>query len=145
MRSTPLLPALETLKDQAKRLRASLNDEGSVISHSKALELIAGQYGFRDWNTIVAAIGNRPAPLATGNHVSGHYLGQPFIAEVIAIHEMTSSRGMRKLTLHFDEPVDVVTFDSFSAFRQRVSVIIDENGRTIEKTSNGRPHLELDR
>ena len=48
------------------------------------------------------------------------------------------------MTLHFDEPVDVVTFDSFSAFRQRVNCTVDETGRTAETTSNGRPHLELE-
>jgi hypothetical protein len=38
----------------------------------------------------------------------------------------------------------VSTFDSFSVFRQRVSCTVDETGRTVEKTSNGRPHLELE-
>ena len=51
--------------------------------------------------------------------------------------------GRYRLTLDLDEPVDVVTFDSFSAFRKRVHCTIDETGRTIEKTSNGRPHVEL--
>ncbi len=46
--------------------------------------------------------------------------------------------------MKFDEPVDVVTFESFSAFRQRVTATVDETGRTIEKTSNGRPQLELE-
>ena len=48
-----------------------------------------------------------------------------------------------RITLHFDEPVDVVTFDSFSAYRQRVTGTIDSTGRTAEKTSDGRPHMEL--
>ena len=39
--TTPPLPSLDTLKDQAKRLRASLADEGTTIGHSRALELIA--------------------------------------------------------------------------------------------------------
>ena len=43
----------------------------------------------------------------------------------------------------FDEPVDVVTWDSFSAFRRRVSCTIDRRGRTAERTSDGRPHMEL--
>lgn len=52
--------------------------------------------------------------------------------------------GRYRLTMKFDEPVDVVTFESFSAFRQRVTATVDETGRTIEKTSNGLPQLELD-
>ncbi|WP_246693571.1 glyoxalase superfamily protein, partial [Mesorhizobium sp. M8A.F.Ca.ET.161.01.1.1] len=31
----------------------------------------------------------------------------------------------------------------FSAFRQRVHCNVDTSGRTLEKTSNGRPQVEL--
>ncbi|UPA23914.1 glyoxalase superfamily protein [Shinella oryzae] len=143
--STPL-PSLDTLKDQAKRLRARFADEMQPVSHSRALELIAAQYGFRDWNTLHAAVGNRPPfdPWMLGSRVRGTYLGQPFDAEVIGVQALTTQPGRYRMTLHFDTPVDVVTFDSFSAFRQRVNCTVDETGRTLEKTSNGRPHLELE-
>lgn len=143
--STPL-PSIDTLKDQAKRLRARFVDEMQPVSHSRALELIAAQYGFRDWNTLHAAVGNRPPfnPWMLGSRVRGTYLGQPFDAEVIGVQALTSQPGRYRMTLHFDTPVDVVTFDSFSAFRQRVNCTVDETGRTLEKTSNGRPHLELE-
>lgn len=141
-----LLPSIDTLKDQAKRLRARFADEMQPVSHSRALELIAAQYGFRDWNTLHAAVGNRPPfnPWMLGSRVRGTYLGQPFDAEVIGVQALTSQPGRYRMTLHFDTPVDVVTFDSFSAFRQRVNCTVDETGRTLEKTSNGRPHLELE-
>ena len=48
MGQAPKLPSLDVLKDQAKRLRDTLGRQGTVINHSKALELIAAQYGFRD-------------------------------------------------------------------------------------------------
>ena len=147
MRPSPTpLPSLDALKDQAKRLRTRFSDDGQAISHSRALELIAAQYGFRDWNTLHAAIGNRPPfdPWMLGSRVRGHYLGQPFDAKVLGVQALTSQRGHYRMTLHFDEPVDVVTFDSFSAFRQRVNCTVDETGRTAAKTSNGRPHLELE-
>ncbi|CUX55670.1 hypothetical protein AGR7C_Lc210010 [Agrobacterium deltaense Zutra 3/1] len=72
------LPALEGLKEQAKRLRAALEDQGQAITHSKALELIAAQYGFRDWNTLHASAGNRPAfnPYLLGSRVEG-FLPRP--------------------------------------------------------------------
>ena len=57
---------------------------------------------------------------------------------------VTPRPGLSRMTLNFDEPVDVVTFDSFSAFRQRVNCTVDETGRTAAKTSDGRPHLELE-
>lgn len=93
-----------------------------------------------------AAAGNRPAfnPWMLGSRVRGHYLGQPFDAQVLGVQALSSQPGRYRMTLHFDEPVDVVTFDSFSAFRQRIHCTVDETGRTAEKTSNGRPHLELE-
>ncbi len=139
------LPSLDGLKDQARRLRNELEAEGQQTSHSKALELVASQYGFRDWNTLHAVVGNRPPlnPWMLGSKVKGFYLGQPFEAEILGVQALQSQPGRYRLTLHFDEPVDVVTFESFSAFRQRVHCTIGEDGRTVEKTSNGRPQLEL--
>ncbi|MDP9731669.1 UNVERIFIED_ORG: hypothetical protein QE448_001725 [Rhizobium sp. SORGH_AS285] len=128
------LPALEGLKEQAKRLRAALEDEGQSITHSKALELIAAQYGFRDWNTLHAAAGNRPAfnPHLLGSRVEGFYLGQPFVASVLGVQALGGDPERYRLTLHLDDPVDVVTFESFSAFRQRVHCNVDTSGRTLE-------------
>ncbi|WP_077500485.1 glyoxalase superfamily protein [Sinorhizobium sp. A49] len=146
MRGSNTLPSLDALKDQAKRLRSRLSTEGEDISHSRSLELIAAQYGYRDWNTLHAAAGNRPPfnPWMLGSRVKGLYLGQPFEGEILAVHALTAQPGRYRLTMKFDEPVDVVTFESFSAFRQRVTATVDETGRTIEKTSNGRPQLELE-
>ncbi|MGV0816911.1 glyoxalase superfamily protein [Martelella sp. AMO21009] len=144
MPHTPL-PALETLKDQAKRLRSRLAQEGQTISHSRALELVAAQYGFRDWNTLHARVGNRPPlnPWMLGARVSGTYLGHPFTAEVISVQAIQNRPGYYRLTMKFDEAIDVVTFDSFSAFRRRINCTIDETGRSPAKTSDGRPHVEL--
>ena len=134
---------LEDLKTQAKRLRATLQSEGNIVTHSKSLELIASQYGYRDWNTLHAAIGNGPptASVTLGQRVCGHYLGQKFVGEVLGVKMLGPDRY--RLTLHFNEPVDVVTFGSFSAFRSRVSCTINARGITREKTSNGKPQLQL--
>ena len=139
-----MLPTIDVLKDQAHRLRATLAADGNPVGHGKALEMVAHQYGYRDWNTLHAAVGNRPppSPVTVGARVRGHYLGQPFRGEVIGV-VATSPPGRFRVTLHFDEPVDVVTFDSFSAFRRRVTCVIDGTGTTAEKTSNGRPHMQL--
>ncbi len=142
------LPSLDILKARAKRLRARMEQDGQPISHGKALELQAQQLGFKDWNTlhaaVHAAVGNRPPkpPVAPGDTVSGTYLGQPFSGEVIGVH-VVASQNRYRVTLHFEKPVDVVTFDSFSAYRQRVVCTIDGTGRTAEKTLDGRPHMEL--
>ncbi len=145
MNGTSHLPSIEHLKAQAKRLRARLEADGQPVGHSRSLELVAHQYGFKDWNTLHAAVGNRPppCPVMMGQLVRGSYLGQAFTGEVIGVQALTASDRYR-ITLLFDDPVDVVTFESFSAFRRRVTCTIDSRGVTAEKTSNGRPHLRLD-
>lgn len=137
------LPTLEAAKAQARALRATLALEGREITHSAALELIAKSHGLHDWNTLHARIGNRPPPppMALGQIVEGHYLGQPFTAEIIGITQL--SEGRFEVTLDLAEPVDVVTFDSFSNFRSRVRKVVDAEGRAFDKTSDGMPHLVL--
>jgi catechol 2,3-dioxygenase-like lactoylglutathione lyase family enzyme len=41
-------------KSMARRLRADLAARDVFVSHSEALELVAHQYGARDWNTLAA-------------------------------------------------------------------------------------------
>lgn len=107
------LPTLVEAKAQARRLREGLAAEGRQISHSRSLELVASQHGYRDWNTFHAALGNRPPDgFVPGGRVTGHYLSQPFAATVLSV-EMPRS-GWFRLVLDLDEAVDVVTFDSFS-------------------------------
>ncbi|TCT44553.1 glyoxalase superfamily protein [Martelella mediterranea] len=139
------LPSLEAIKDQAKRLRTRLAQENEAISHARALELVAAQYGFRDWNTLHAKAGNRPPlnPWALGTRVSGSYLGHAFDAEIISAQMLADHPRRYRLTLKFDEPVDVVAFDSFSSMRRRINCTVDETGRSAARTSDGRPHVEL--
>lgn len=136
------LPSLEAAKAQASYARADLAAKGRDISHSAALELVAKSFGQRDWNTLHAAIGNQPrAPVHIGQIVPGRYLGQDFLAEVIDITQV--SEGLYEVTLAFEKPVDVVTFDSFSNFRNRVRKVIGADGRSEDTTSDGVPHLVL--
>jgi hypothetical protein len=130
-------------KAQAKRLRAKLRESGTEVSHSEALEMIAGQHGARDWNTLSArALRNEPPVLAVGDRASGRYLNQPFVGRILGLTQVNGDQT--RIMLHFDEAVDVVTFDSFSSFRQRVTAVIGKDGRTTRKTSDGVPHLVLD-
>lgn len=140
---TGSLPSLEALKTQARALRASLAAQSREVSHSQALELIAAAQGYRDWNTLHAAIGNGPRPpVQVGQRVRGSYLGQAFNAEVIGVAAI--SDGCYRVTLDFDEAVDVVVFDSFSNFRKRVNKVVDPSGISLDRTSDGRPHLILE-
>ena len=140
---TSHLPTTAQAKDQAKRLRAQLREGGTTISHGQALERVAHQYGMRDWNTLYASISNRPPrEWAIGDTVTGCYLSQTFTAEIIAV-EQTQPNWFR-LVLNLEQAVDVVTFDSFSNFRKRISAVVGPEGRSRERTSNGQPHLVLD-
>ncbi len=138
------LPAITTLKKQAKRMREKLRDDGQPISHSQSLEIIARQLGYKDWNTLFASAGNRQSecPLVVGQRVQGQYLGQNFEGQLIGLVKLQTGNRFR-VTLQFDEPVDVVTFDSFSAYRQRVSATVNVDGISPEKTGNGNPQLRL--
>lgn len=43
-------------KDMARSLRASLQASGITVSHAQALEAVAAQFGYRDWNTLAATV-----------------------------------------------------------------------------------------
>lgn len=139
MMNTQNLAPLSELKTQAKRLRKQLNDSGHEITHSKSLELLAQQHGMRDWNTMAAKAGNK-LHLRIGDRVQGRYLGQKYVATIRGLSVLGDGE-IRCITLHFDDPVDVVKFDSFSALRQRVSGRIGWDGRSVQKTSDGVPQL----
>lgn len=143
MNDTILLPPITALKAQAKRLRARLAQASDFISHSESLELIAAQYGQRDWNTLHAAARNlQSSELNVGARLNGRYLNQPFKGEVISARKLPGER--LRVTINFDEPVDVVSFDSFSAYRRRVTATLHSNWTTLQKTSDGTPHLVID-
>ena len=133
-------PTLPALKAQAKRLRQSLAEAGTQLSHSQALEAVARQHGSHDWNTLCALSQPEPPPVPRiGAPAHGRYLGQPFTGRLKAAS--TLANGHLRITLRFDEAVDVVTFDSFSSFRRQVTAVIDRKGRSPRRTSNGQPQL----
>ncbi|MAS04400.1 MAG: hypothetical protein CL534_06855 [Ahrensia sp.] len=130
-------------KQRAKIMRKDLFSRGVKISYSQALERVAAEIGYRDWNTAVARLSNEPPfSIQVGDTVSGAYLRQNFTGQVLAVREIGGGSHY-EVTLHFDEPVDVVTFDSFSSFRQRVNVTVDDTGVSPAKTSDGEPHMVI--
>lgn len=54
--SIPVPPSVAAAKNQAKRLRSVLEQRGVKLGHSEALEVLAGSYGFLDWNTFSAIL-----------------------------------------------------------------------------------------
>lgn len=131
----------DALKAQAKRLRAALAKSGTAVSHSQSLELVAQSIGARDWNTVAAQTASPRPILQVGQSVRGRYLGHAFTGRIHAVSARNG--GWHRITVDFDSPVDVVQSEHFSALRRRVSAVIDPSGVTVEKTSDGQPHLQL--
>lgn len=128
-------------KARARTIRAELAAQNHEISHSAALERVAAEMGYADWNTLSARLSNEPEiPLQVGDRVRGGYLKQAFTGTVIAMHSVNAGAAFH-ITIDLDEPVDVVSFDSFSAFRKRISATISPGGVSFAKTSDGIPHL----
>lgn len=135
----------QTLKAEARALREERAKAGSPISHSQALEEIARAHGYRDWNTAIAASAKPAAcPVALGDKVAGKYLKQPFTGRVISV-AFLPGETLFKLTLQFDEPVDVITFEGMSSFRHRVQATINARGTSPAKTSDGVPHMQIEK
>ncbi|MBA1203235.1 VOC family protein [Pseudomonas capeferrum] len=58
------MSSIEKAKQMAKSLRASLEARNHEVSHSTALELVARQLGYKDWNTAAALLPPDNAPTA---------------------------------------------------------------------------------
>ena len=135
--------SLPALKSQAKALRAALGKSGQPVSHSQSLELLAKQHGFRDWNTLHAKCGNvAPAVFSVGQKVTGRYLGQSFQGEIIGVRMVGGAHF--RLTIRFDRPVDVVRFEGMSNLRSQIQAVVNADGVSAEKTSDGQPHLQIE-
>lgn len=140
---TGAFPSIAAAKAAARALRARLAEEGRSIGHGQALELIARQQGYRDWNACHAALEAAETPTwQPGTRVRGRYLAQPFEATVVTATRINP--GWVRLELDLDEPVDVVRFDSFSSLRKRVQGTVGPAGVSRERTSDGHPHLVVE-
>ncbi|MEQ5872545.1 hypothetical protein J4E08_22035 [Sagittula sp. NFXS13] len=135
------LKSLHTAKAQARALREGLATQGTAISHSQALELVARQNGARDWNTLQARLAKaEPTPLQIDAEVRGQYLGQDFTGRIVGL---TRVGRHFQVSLQLNAPVDVVQFESFSSLRHHIRGTIGADGKSPQKTSNGAPHLVI--
>ena len=125
-------------KARARQIKAE--SEGA-LSLAAALESVAKEMGFRDWNTASARLSNAPdTSWQVGERVRGHYLKRPFKGRIHGVRELQAGSGY-EVTIQFDDPVDVVDWESFSAHRQRVTAMVSPEGISWAKTSDGVPHL----
>ena len=140
------IPSRTALKSQAKRLRATLSEQGKTISHGQSLEAIAQTYGARDWNTLNAQSFDEARKnhrdWQVGQRVSGQYLGHGFTGVIKAARSIGSTHWA--LTLVFDAAVDVVESAHFSNLRRQVNCTVGPDGRSSAKTSNGQAQVVLE-
>lgn len=136
------LPSRSALKAQAQRLRAHLTAAGRPCTHAQALEAIAHQWGARDWNTLSARAQDTATPhFSPGQVLRGRYLGHRFVGVVKGARALPN--GHYALTLRFNDAIDVVASEWFSAFRRQINCVVDAHGRSARTTSDGQPHVVL--
>lgn len=136
-------PSAQTLKSEARALREQRARTGQPLTHSAALEEVARHHGYRDWNTARAALPDRVAvPFQVGMRVKGFYLEQPFRGLLIGL-QLSSDMQHHKVTIHFDEPVNVTPHFMFAAYRQRVTATVDIHGVSPALRGNGQPQMRL--
>lgn len=131
---------LKHYKNQAKILRAQLG--AGMLTHAQALETVAKQNGFRNWNTLHGSLSDRAEMRSyrPGDRVRGAYLGHPFEGTVKSCATWGQD-GQMRITIRFATPIDVVEFDSFSAFRQQVTAVLGKDGVSTRRTSKDVPHM----
>ena len=138
-------PSIQTLKAEARSLREERDAAGTPLGQGAALEEIARRHGYRDWNTASAALPARVAiPVQVGQRVKGTYLSRPFTGLVIGM-QLLADMQHYEVTVNFDRPVNVSKFDSMIINRQRVRATIGLDGVTLARTSDGEPHMRVQR
>jgi catechol 2,3-dioxygenase-like lactoylglutathione lyase family enzyme len=60
-----MMISIEQAKQMAKTLRATLATRNHEVPHAMALELVANQLGYKDWNTASALLAQQTPPAIT--------------------------------------------------------------------------------
>ncbi|CAH0140718.1 hypothetical protein SRABI111_00698 [Pseudomonas carnis] len=88
------MSSIQKAKQMAKSLRASLEKRNQEVSHSVALELVAQQLGYKDWNVASAMLPDEnPQPAVTFDKAIPYweYLTKPRSASFILIFWASAS------------------------------------------------------
>ena len=137
-------PSIQTLKSEARALRLERAAASTTLTHGAALEEVARQHGYRDWNTASATLPERVAiPVQVGQRVEGTYLSRPFAGLVVAM-KLLADMQHYEVIVKFDKPVNVSKFD-WPIERQRVTATIGLDGISLARTSDGEPHMRVRR
>ena len=134
-------PSIQTLKSEARALR----ETGSAQSHAAALEQVARNHGYRDWNTARAMLPEKTVvPFQVGGRVKGTYLDQPFTGTLIGV-QMLGDMQHFTVTVQFDAPVNVTPDFMFANNRHRVVSTLGSDGVSTALRGNGNPQMVVRR
>ena len=134
------MPPVSQLKAEARALRSAAT---SPMTHSQSLEAVAHRHGLADWNTARARAGAEQAPVpVVGQFIEATYLGHPVTGRFHAVRRMGPS-GSHRVVIDLDQPVNVSAFEGMDVIRRRLQATIGPDGATVEKTSDGVPHLQV--
>jgi hypothetical protein len=137
---THSIPPVSALKAEARDLRTL---SAGSMSNSKSLETLAHRYGLSDWNTLRACARPEQAPAPRlGQRVEAVYLGHPVTGVIHAVRTMGAA-GAHRVAIDLDKPVNVSAFEGMDVLRRRLQATIGPDGTTVEKTSDGRPQLQV--
>ena len=90
-------------KAHAKWIRADVAKTGEELSHSAALERVAKDAGFADWNTLCANLPETlDPPLTIGDRVAGRYLGVAFNGSIVDAQHAVECATVQ-IAIAFDE------------------------------------------
>jgi hypothetical protein len=92
-------------KAMAKALRDSLTARRVFISHSESLEIVARQFGFAGWNTLLAKSARELSRTAAPEHVSCSFCGKSQHEVRSLIEGGCSNRGRSPCVFVCDECV----------------------------------------
>ena len=83
--------------------------------------------------------------MQVGQRVRGTYLSQPFAGLVIGV-QLLAHGNHYEVTVKFDHPVNVSKSELMGPiWRQRVRATVDLRGISAARTSDGEPHMRIQR
>lgn len=139
--------SIQNAKARAKRLRKYMDTKGQSISHSFALEAIAAEEGYRDWNTLAACADtvltrSTGFPLQVGESVSGLYHETAFEGVLIGL-EQTINKHVWRVKIQFKAPVSPTSLQNIGMTRRRITGSVNTAGVSVNLLGKEDEQLRL--
>jgi len=128
------------LREQVRRLRTPLHEGVRPLSHHDCtLDAILPAAAAQSTPARNSAASALPAP---GDRIQGTYLTHRFQGSLSGLKRIKAT-GSFRVSVRFDTPVNAFSGGSLTVYRNQVTAIVDAQGVSMAKTSDGRPYLVL--